>query len=102
MYFCFVFRDKVSLCSPGCPGTHSVDQAGLELRNPPASSPLCINNKNFKRHKVKSWSLKSNHIQIHIRAKLPYHLVSGLANSILKNQMVNILHSYLVPPLFFY
>jgi hypothetical protein len=26
------------LCSPGCPGTHSVDQAGLELRNPPASA----------------------------------------------------------------
>jgi hypothetical protein len=24
------------VCSPGCPGTHSVDQAGLELRNPPA------------------------------------------------------------------
>jgi hypothetical protein len=35
--FCFVFRDRVSLCSPGCPGTHSVDQAGLELRNLPAS-----------------------------------------------------------------
>jgi hypothetical protein len=31
-----VFRDRVSLCSPGCPGTHTVDQAGLELRNPPA------------------------------------------------------------------
>jgi hypothetical protein len=28
----------VSLYSPGCPGTHSVDQAGLELRNPPASA----------------------------------------------------------------
>ena len=28
-----VFRDRVSLCSLGCPGTHSVDQAGLELRN---------------------------------------------------------------------
>jgi hypothetical protein len=26
----------ISLCSPGCPRTHSVDQAGLELRNPPA------------------------------------------------------------------
>jgi hypothetical protein len=26
------------LYSPGCPGTHSVDQAGLELRNPPASA----------------------------------------------------------------
>jgi hypothetical protein len=36
VYFLF-FRDRVSLCSPGCPGTHFVDQAGLELRNPPAS-----------------------------------------------------------------
>jgi hypothetical protein len=34
----FVFRDRVSLYSPGCPGTHSVDQAGLELRNPLASA----------------------------------------------------------------
>jgi hypothetical protein len=34
--FVLVFRDRVSLCSPGCPGTHSVDQAGLELRNLPA------------------------------------------------------------------
>jgi hypothetical protein len=33
-----VFRDRVSLCSPSCPGTHSVDQAGLELRNLPAFS----------------------------------------------------------------
>jgi hypothetical protein len=31
--FCFL-RDKVSLCSPGSPRTHSVDQAGLELRDP--------------------------------------------------------------------
>jgi hypothetical protein len=31
-------RDRVSLYSPGCPGTHSVDQAVLELRNPPASA----------------------------------------------------------------
>jgi hypothetical protein len=32
------FQDRVSLCSPGCPGSHFVDQAGLELRNPPASA----------------------------------------------------------------
>ncbi|GAB1299121.1 N-alpha-acetyltransferase 16, NatA auxiliary subunit [Apodemus speciosus] len=32
------FFETVSLCSPGCPGTHSVDQAGLELRNLPASA----------------------------------------------------------------
>jgi hypothetical protein len=29
-FFLFlVFRDRVSLYSPGCPGTHFVDQAGL-------------------------------------------------------------------------
>jgi hypothetical protein len=33
-----VFQDRVSLYSPGCPGIHFVDQAGLELRNPPASA----------------------------------------------------------------
>jgi hypothetical protein len=27
---------------PGCPGTHSVDQAGLKLRNPPASASLVL------------------------------------------------------------
>jgi hypothetical protein len=37
-FFFLVFRDRVSLCSPGCPGTHFVDQAVLELRNPPASA----------------------------------------------------------------
>jgi hypothetical protein len=38
IYLFLVFRDRIFLCSPGCPGTHSVDQAGLELRNPPASA----------------------------------------------------------------
>jgi hypothetical protein len=28
---CLVLRHRVSLCSPYCPGTHSVDQAVLEL-----------------------------------------------------------------------
>jgi hypothetical protein len=37
-FFLLVFRDRVSLYSPGSPGTHSVDQAGLELRNLPASA----------------------------------------------------------------
>jgi hypothetical protein len=35
-FFFLVFRDMVSLYSSGCPGAHFVDQAGLELRNPPA------------------------------------------------------------------
>jgi hypothetical protein len=33
-----VFQDRVSLYSPRCPGTHFVEQAGLKLRNPPASA----------------------------------------------------------------
>jgi hypothetical protein len=38
VFICFLFFETVSLCSPGCPRTHSVDQAGLKLRNPPASA----------------------------------------------------------------
>jgi hypothetical protein len=37
-FFFGFFRDRVSLYSLGCPGTHFVDQAGLELRNSPASA----------------------------------------------------------------
>ena len=37
-FFFLVFQDRVSLYSPGYPGTHFVDQAGLKLRNPPASA----------------------------------------------------------------
>ena len=36
--FCFVFQDRVSLCNPDYSGTHSVDQAGLELRDLLASA----------------------------------------------------------------
>ena len=32
------FRDRNSLYDPGCPGTHSVDHAGLVLRNLPTSA----------------------------------------------------------------
>jgi hypothetical protein len=42
-FFCFLFFvclffETGFLCSPGYPGTPFVDQAGLELRNPPASA----------------------------------------------------------------
>jgi hypothetical protein len=39
LFVCLLFfRDSISLHSPGCSGTHFVDQAGLELRNLPASA----------------------------------------------------------------
>ena len=51
--FCFLFLflfflDRVSLYSPGCPGTHFVDQAGLGLRNSPASASQVLG--------LKSWA----------------------------------------------
>ena len=39
---CFVFGERVSLCSPGCPETHSVDQAGLELSDPASASQVLV------------------------------------------------------------
>jgi hypothetical protein len=42
VFFVFVFQDRVLLCRPGCPGTYSVDQAGLELRNLPASASQVV------------------------------------------------------------
>jgi hypothetical protein len=38
LFLFLFFQDRVSLCGPGCPGTHSVDQAGLKLRDLPASA----------------------------------------------------------------
>jgi hypothetical protein len=50
--FCFVlfFQDRVSLCSPGFPGTHFVDQAGLQLRNLPASASQVLGLKALRHH----------------------------------------------------
>jgi hypothetical protein len=47
LVFGFGFRGRVSLCSLGCPGTHSVDQAGLKLRNLPASASQVLGLKAF-------------------------------------------------------
>ena len=34
IFFVFVFQDRASLCGFGSARTHSVDQSGLELRDP--------------------------------------------------------------------
>jgi hypothetical protein len=45
----------------GCPRTHSVDQAGLELRNPPASASasqvLGLKTNTFKRGATICWGI---------------------------------------------
>ena len=40
----------VSLCSPGCPGMCSGDQAGLKLRNLPASASQVLTFKGVNHH----------------------------------------------------
>jgi hypothetical protein len=67
--FCFVFRDRVSLCSPGCPGTHFVDQAGLELRNPPASASRVLG--------LKAWATTAQLIPGFFMAALAPETVHG-------------------------
>ena len=38
--FYFVILKHGSLCRSSCPGTHSIDQAGLEHKDPLASPPV--------------------------------------------------------------
>ena len=45
--FVCLFRDRISLYSPGCLGTHFVDQDGLKLRNLPASASQGLGLKAF-------------------------------------------------------
>jgi hypothetical protein len=47
LFVCLFFWDRVSLYSPGCPGTHSVDQAGLKHRNLPAFASQVLGLKAF-------------------------------------------------------
>jgi hypothetical protein len=57
----FCFQDRVSLCSLGCPGTHSVDQAGLELKR---STCLCLPSAVIKGvHHHQSQSLMYSHLE---------------------------------------
>ena len=46
-YLTFFFRDMVTHVIPCCAATHSVDQAGLKLRDPPASASQVLGLKEF-------------------------------------------------------
>ena len=59
--FCFVFRNRISLYSPGCPETHSVHQTGLELRNVPASASQVLGLKAWATNAQLSCSLKQHY-----------------------------------------
>jgi hypothetical protein len=50
---CLFVLDMVSLQSPGCPGTHYVDQAGLEIWE--GDLPLCLLTDGIKDVHHKAW-----------------------------------------------
>lgn len=58
--FCFDFWDMVSLCSSDCPESHFVDQAGIELRYPPASASLVAKIKSVHHHTQTDWDFYNN------------------------------------------
>jgi hypothetical protein len=86
-FFFLVFRDRVSLYSPGCPG-HFVDHAGLELRNPTASASQVLGFKactitpglvfTFKSHSlackelcVEQWSTQERPVWFYLGTSAP-------------------------------
>jgi hypothetical protein len=93
--FCFVFcffGDRVSLYSSGCPGTHSVDQAGLKLRNPPASASRVLGLKAYATTPG-SWTLILTYTLIHL--SLPvldyFGRLCSYAETKRKTNLVNVL-----------
>jgi hypothetical protein len=66
-FFFFGFQDRVSLYSPGCPGTHFVDQAGLELRNTHASDSQVLGLKAYTNHCLASNFLNRYFLHLHFK-----------------------------------
>jgi hypothetical protein len=68
-----VFWDRVSLYSSGCSGTHSVDQTGPELRNPPASASRVLG--------LKAWATTAQQNTVFLKGKVKLIIFShvGLA-----------------------
>ena len=75
--FFFFSRDRVSLCSPSCSGTHFVDQAGLELRDSPASASQVLGLKacTIKATLKRGWLIGSEVQFIIIKAGTWWHLL---------------------------
>jgi hypothetical protein len=62
--FCFCFYETGFLCidSPGCPGIHFVDQAGLELKNLPASASRVLGLKACATNLAQANSYEGNYL----------------------------------------
>jgi hypothetical protein len=82
-FFFFFLRDRVSLYSPGCPGTHFVDQAGLELRNPPASASRVLGLKVCTTTPGSTYCF----LKVHFRQQIAWSEVMLRACLILKNEL---------------
>lgn len=77
----FGFWDKVFLCSFGCPGTHSVDQAGIELKTQ-RSTWLCLS----------SAGIKAYISTVYLRSEFKYSVVHEISLPPITDWLVRILH----------
>jgi hypothetical protein len=110
-FFFFFFQDRVSLYSSGCLGTHFVDQAGLELRNLPASASRVLGLKacaTMPGLKVHSYSMCQysipvyGHITFYFMAKLCFvcswfggHCFFHSFLAVISNAALSIVHRFL-------
>lgn len=73
VFWFLIFQDSFSLCSPDCPGTYSVDQAGLERRNLSASAYKVVGRTKGMFHHcpaVYYFSMPDESILVHFRVGL--------------------------------
>ena len=73
----FCFSRQGFLCSPGYPGTHSIDQAGLKLRDPPASAGI----KSVCHHCPASPKSVFGGICVFVKEQMPQHMHRGQFSS---------------------
>ncbi|GAB1297895.1 Aldo-keto reductase family 1 member C13 [Apodemus speciosus] len=73
---------RVSLCSPGSPGTHSVDKAGLEIRNMPGSASRVLGLKVPKSKSLEAACLALEAGYRHIDTAYAYHIEEEIGQAI--------------------
>jgi hypothetical protein len=80
----------ISLCRPSCPGTHCIDQAGLELRHLPASVSQVLGLKATTAWHVVFWKREKEHKAVS-RGRIWELLKGGVGKNTIKSYFMEII-----------